>query len=104
MAISVSVQNDGGSGEEHSCSGRKLSVLPISFIEITGTNIICTKNGGLFLDIKLLALYDYMGNPFNTMKSFCPYSHCSQINLLTCLEGFDAFILFFKHNTEDNYV
>ena len=29
MAISVSVQNDGGSGEEHSCPGRNLSVLHI---------------------------------------------------------------------------
>ena len=32
-------------------------------------------NGGLLLEIILLTLCDYIGNPFNTMKSVvCPYS------------------------------
>ena len=32
-------------------------------------------NGGLLLEIILLTLCDYIGNPFNIMKSVCSYSH-----------------------------
>ena len=51
-------------------------------------------NGGLVPDIILWALCDYNGEAFNAM-SVCPYSQCSLLNLLTCLEGLDALILFF---------
>ena len=42
-------------------------------------------NGGLLRDIILLTLCDYgtLGNPLDTMKSSCPYSQCSHLNILT---------------------
>ena len=40
-----------------------------------------------------------LGNPFNIMKSFCPYSQCSLLNILTCFEGLDAFRFFSKLKT-----
>ena len=48
-------------------------------------NVSIQYNGGLLPDIILLTLCDYiaLANPFNTMKSFCPYSQCSHPNLLT---------------------
>ena len=42
-------------------------------------------DGGLLLDIILLTLCDYTGNPFTTMKSVCAIQ-----SFLTCLEGLDA--------------
>ena len=59
-------------------------------------NVSVQYNGGLLPDIILLTLCDYI-NPFNTMKSFCPYSQCSHPNLLTCVVGIDAFMFFFKY-------
>ena len=49
-------------------------------------------------------LCDYMigRNHFNTINEgifFCPYSQRSHLNLLTCLEGLDAFS-YFSLNTE----
>ena len=38
------------------------------------------------------------------MKSFCPYSQCSHLNLLTCLQGLDAFIIFFKNKTKQKSI
>ena len=53
--------------------------------------------------ILLLTLCDYIGrNHFNTINEgffFCPYSQRSHLNLLTCLEGLDAFS-YFSLNTE----
>ena len=64
-------------------------------------NVSVQFNGGLLPDIILLTLCDYIEeNPFNTMKSFCPFSQCPHLNLLTCLKGLDAFTLFFKRDLE----
>ena len=46
-------------------------------------NVSVQYNGGLLPDIKLLTLCDFIGEPFDTMKSFCPYSQCSHLNVLT---------------------
>ena len=47
-------------------------------------NVNVQYNGGLLLDIILLTLRDYtLGNHFDIMKRFCPYSQCSHLNLLT---------------------
>ena len=68
-------------------------------------NVSEQYNGGLLPDILLLTLYvTTSGNPFDTMKSFCPYSQCSHPNLLTTFplrvdaqEGLNAF-RFFSNN------
>ena len=36
-------------------------------------------DGRLVPDIILLTQCDYIGNPVNTMKSFCPYNQCSHL-------------------------
>ena len=44
-------------------------------------NVRVKYNGGLLPDIVLLILRYYIGQPFDSMKSFCPYSQCSHLNL-----------------------
>ena len=47
-------------------------------------NVSVQYSRGLLLDFILFDPSDYIsGNPFNTMKSFCSYSQCSYLNLLT---------------------
>ena len=51
-------------------------------------NVSVQYNGGLLPDIVLLTRCDYIGKlhwgtRLNTMKSFCPDSQCSHLNLLT---------------------
>ena len=46
-------------------------------------NVSVQYNGGFSPGIILLTLCDLkLGDPFNTTKSFCPYSQCSHLNLL----------------------
>ena len=53
-------------------------------------NVSVQYNGGLLPDIILLTLCDYIGEPFDTMKSFCPYSLYSHLNLLIIFPLGDA--------------
>ena len=46
-------------------------------------NLSVQCNGGLLPDILLLTRCGYIGDPFDTMKSFCLYSQCSYLNLST---------------------
>ena len=46
-------------------------------------NVSVQYNGGLLHDIILLTRCDRVGDPFDTMKSFCPYSQCPHLNILT---------------------
>ena len=46
-------------------------------------NVSVQYDGGLLPDIILLTLCDYIGELFDTMTSFCPYSQCSRRNILT---------------------
>ena len=61
-------------------------------------NVVSVQyNGGLLPSIILLTLCDTtLRNPFNNMKKCCPYNQCSNLNLLTCLEGLDEIRFFFK--------
>ena len=46
-------------------------------------NVSVQYNGGRLPDIILLSLcVTTLGNPFDTMKNFCPYSQCSHLNIL----------------------
>ena len=84
------------------CASRLVSLpcLFLSWCLHMVINIRVQYNGGLLSDTILLTLCDYgtLGNPFNTMKSLCPYSQCSRLNLLAfpCgySEGLDAFRCF----------
>ena len=60
-------------------------------------NVSVLYNGGLLPNIRLLTYnVTTLGNPFNTIESFCPYNQCSHLNILICSEDLDAFRFFFK--------
>ena len=66
-------------------------------------NVSVQYNGVILPDVILWTPCDYIGEPFHTMKSFCPYSQCSHLYFFNkfpprggCSEGLDTFKFFFK--------
>ena len=63
-------------------TGEKPTVM--LYTNCMAINVISVQyNGGLLPDIILLTICHYIGEPFETMKSFCPYSQCSHLNIFT---------------------
>ena len=76
------------------CTSRLIVFLVSVLASVHGDG--CQYNGGLLPPryYTVDPMWLHWGTLFNTMKSLCPYSQCSHLNLLTCLV--DVFVLFFK--------
>ena len=66
------------------CTSKLITFLGFVWCPYMVINVSVQYNGGLLPDTILFTLCDYiLGNPFNTMESFCPYRQCSHLNILT---------------------